>query len=153
MARITDLVEQIIKEMIDENNGSVEITRAELADQVNCVPSQITYVLSTRFTNNQGYLVESRRGGGGWIRIRRVNMATPTRYLMHTLNAMGKSLSQHQADAIIRNSGDYDIVERSEAMLLQAAVSDRGLYLIESGQRDQIRMVLFKNMLTSLIVD
>lgn len=153
MARISDLVEQIIKQMISDNNGTVEITRAELADQVNCVPSQITYVLSTRFTNNQGYLVESRRGGGGWIRIRRVSMATPTHYLMHALNTIGNNLSQHQADILIRNFIDYDIINDREASLLRAAVSDRVLNLIESGQRDQLRMVLFKNMLTSLIVD
>ena len=72
MARISDLIEVLIKQMIEENDGMVEITRAELADQVNCVPSQITYVLSTRFSCGQGYLVESRRGGGGMIRIRQV---------------------------------------------------------------------------------
>jgi len=77
MARISDLIEDIIKQIIEQNDGRVEITRSELADRVNCVPSQITYVLATRFTNNQGYLVESRRGGGGWIRIRRVSLEYP----------------------------------------------------------------------------
>ncbi|HEY5465485.1 MAG TPA: CtsR family transcriptional regulator, partial [Clostridia bacterium] len=67
MARLSDLIEETIKHMIEQNDGTVEITRSRLAELVNCVPSQITYVLSTRFTNGQGYLVESRRGGGGWI--------------------------------------------------------------------------------------
>ena len=152
MARISDLVEAIIKQMIDQNDGRIEITRSELADRVNCVPSQITYVLATRFTNNQGYLVESRRGGGGWIRIRRVSLATPTQYLMHALNAIGESLSQHQAEVLIRNFIDYDIIAEREARLLMAAVSDRSLYEVDVDRRDRIRMIIFKNMLTSLIV-
>ena len=152
MARISDLVENIIKQMIDQNDGRIEITRAELADRVNCVPSQITYVLATRFTNNQGYLVESRRGGGGWIRIRRVSMETPTHYMMHALNAMGKLLSQHQAEVLIRNFTDYDIIAEREARLLMSAISDRSLYEIPVDQREQVRMTIFKNMLTSLIV-
>lgn len=152
MARISDLVEDIIKQMIEQNNGLIEITRSELADRVNCVPSQITYVLSTRFTNNQGYMVESRRGGGGWIRIRRVDLATPTRYLMHALNAIGDSLSQHQADVLVRNFIDYDIIVDREARLLLAAVSDRSLNKVDIDRRDRTRMMIFKNMLISLIV-
>ena len=74
MARLSDMIEDILKQMIEQNDGYVEITRSELADQVNCVPSQVTYVLATRFTNNHGYLVESRRGGGGWIWISRVRL-------------------------------------------------------------------------------
>lgn len=152
MARISDLVEEIIKQLIDQNDGHIEITRGELADRVNCVPSQITYVLATRFTNNQGYLVESRRGGGGWIRIRRVSMTTPTHYLMHALNAMGTALSQHQAEVLIRNFIDYDIIAERDARLLMSAVSDRSLFDVPVDQRDRIRMTIFKNMLTSLIV-
>ena len=152
MARISDLVEDIIKQMIEQNNGWIEITRSELADRVNCVPSQITYVLATRFTNNQGYLVESRRGGGGWIRIRRVSLATPTRYLMHALNTMGDALSQHQAEVLVRNFIDYEIIADREARLLMAAVSDRSLNEVDVDRRDRARMMIFKNMLISLIV-
>ncbi|MDD2442638.1 MAG: CtsR family transcriptional regulator [Eubacteriales bacterium] len=152
MARISDLIEDIIKQMIEQNDGRVEITRSELADRVNCVPSQITYVLATRFTNNQGYLVESRRGGGGWIRIRRVSLAEPTHYVMHALNTMGDSLSQHQAEVLIRNFLDYDIIAERDARLILAAVSDRALIEVEPDRRDRIRMAVFKNMLTSLIV-
>ena len=110
MARISDHIEALLKQMMEQNNGYVEITRNTLADSINCVPSQITYVLATRFTNDQGFLVESRRGGGGWIRIRRVEMNTPTNYLMHALNTIGDSLSQHQAAVLIRNFIDYDII-------------------------------------------
>lgn len=152
MARISDHIELLLKQMMDQNNGSIEISRNSLADRINCVPSQITYVLSTRFTNNQGFLVESRRGGGGWIRIRRVEMKTPTHYLMHALNNIGDSLSQHQAEVLIRNFLDYEIIRDREARLLQAATSDRSLLEINVEQKDRVRMYIFKNMLTSLIV-
>jgi transcriptional regulator of stress and heat shock response len=152
MARISDHIEALLKQMMDQNNGIIEITRSSLAGQVNCVPSQITYVLATRFTNNQGFLVESRRGGGGWIRIRRVEMATPTAYLMHALNAIGDSLSQHQADVLIRNFLDYDVIKEREARLLLAATSDRCLSDVDIEAKDRIRMLILKNMLTSLIV-
>lgn len=153
MARISDMIENLLKQMIDQNQGSIEITRNELAGRINCVPSQITYVLATRFTNDQGYLVESRRGGGGWVRIRRVAMNTPARYLMHTLNHVGNYLSQHQAEVLVRNFLDYEIIKEREARLLLSATSDRSLAYIEPDSRDRSRMAIFKNMLTSLIVD
>jgi transcriptional regulator CtsR len=152
MARISDYIESLLKQMMDQNNGSIEISRNSLADRINCVPSQITYVLSTRFTNNQGFLVESRRGGGGWIRIRRVEMTSPTHYLMHALNTIGNSLSQHQAEVLIRNFIDYEIIRDREARLLLAATSDRSLLEINVELKDRVRMYVFKNMLTSLIV-
>ena len=153
MARISDMIENLLKQMIDQNQGSIEITRNELAGRINCVPSQITYVLATRFTNDQGYLVESRRGGGGWVRIRRVAMNTPARYLMHTLNHVGNYLSQHQAEVLVRNFLDYEIIKEREARLLLSATSDRSLAYIEPDSRDRSRMAIFKNMLASLIVD
>jgi transcriptional regulator CtsR len=152
MARISDVLESMIKQMITENDGIIEITRGLLAEQVSCVPSQITYVLSTRFTYGQGYLVESRRGGGGMIRIRRVELTTPGVYLMHTLNNIGDVLSQHQAEVLIRNFRDYDILSQREVRLLQAATSARALMGVEGDRKDRIRMNILKNMLTSLIV-
>ncbi|MDD2457158.1 MAG: CtsR family transcriptional regulator [Eubacteriales bacterium] len=152
MAKISDLVETLIKQLIEQNNGVIEITRSELADRVNCVPSQINYVLSTRFTNGQGYLVESRRGGGGWIRIRRVTLDTPTRYLMHTINSLGDQISEHQADVLIRNFQDYNIIVPIVARVLRAATSDQALRIVQPEQRDLVRMALFKNALASLVV-
>lgn len=152
MARISDHIEYLLKQMIEKNNGSIEITRNELADRVNCVPSQITYVLTTRFTNDLGYLVESRRGGGGWIRIKRVEWTTSSHYMMHALNTIGDTLSQHQASVLVRNFLDYDIIDERSGRLLLAATSDQAMNLLEPVQRDLIRMSVFKNMLTSLVV-
>ena len=148
MARLSDVIEQIIKEMIDENNGRVEITRGELAEQVNCVPSQITYVLSTRFTTGQGYLVESRRGGGGWIRVKRIlNEEEPAQYVMHVINSIGDSLTQHQASVYLNNFVDYKIVPSNVAIVMMAGLSDQALTRVPASIRDYVRMDLMKNML------
>ncbi len=152
MARLSDLIEETIKHMIEQNDGTVEITRSRLAELVNCVPSQITYVLSTRFTNGQGYLVESRRGGGGWIRVQRVELGTGTDYLMHALNSFGSELSQHEAEIYIGNFLDYGIVTGPHARLMRAALSDNALSQVDVEHRARIRMDIFKNMLTSLFL-
>jgi transcriptional regulator CtsR len=151
MARLSDNIEALLKQMIEQNDGSIEITRNELAEQVKCVPSQITYVLTTRFTNSQGYLVESRRGGGGWIRITRVVHQSAARYLMHALNNIGDSLSQHQTSVLVRNFLDYSIINQHTERLLLAATSDQALVTLEPQLRDIVRMNIFKNMLISLI--
>ena len=153
MARLSDVIEQLIKELIEENHGCAEITRSELAEQVNCVPSQITYVLSTRFTNGQGYLVESRRGGGGWIRIRRIsNSTTAEHYIMHALNAMGEQLSQQQAEVYLKNFVDYDVIPRPVARIMKGGLSDQALNRVDTGLRDFVRMDMMKNMLMCFIL-
>lgn len=153
MAKLSDIIEQLIKDMIDENEGVAEITRGELANKVNCVPSQITYVLSTRFTNGQGYIVESRRGGGGWIRVRRIDrFHDAASYVMHVLNSLGDQVSQQETDVYLQNFVDYKIIDEETAGLMQAAVSDRALARVESADRKRVRMDILKNMLTELVV-
>lgn len=153
MAKLSDVIEQMIKDMIDANEGVAEITRGELANKVNCVPSQITYVLSTRFTNGQGYIVESRRGGGGWIRIRRVDrFHDAASYVMHVLNSIGDGVSQQEADVYLKNFLDYDIIDPETAGLMQAAISDRALTRVNAADRKTVRMDILKNMLTELVV-
>lgn len=153
MARLSDVIEDLINEMINQNDGFVEITRGELAERVNCVPSQITYVLSTRFTNGQGFLVESRRGGGGWIRIRRVgNSDSSSRYVMHVLNAIGDSLSQHQAEIYLKNFIDYKVVSEAVGSVMKAGLSDQALTRIDGPLRDSLRMDIMKNMLLRFVL-
>ena len=154
MARLSDVIETFIKQIMSDAQGVAEIQRNELASQFNCVPSQINYVISTRFTNDRGYFVESRRGGGGYIRISRVNITGDYNggYLMHIVSAIGDKIGQHDADAFIRNFVDYNVVEQREAEVMRAAVSDKILYRVQQPERDAIRADILKNMLTVLAV-
>ena len=93
MARLVDVIEEMIKQMVEDNNGSCTINRSQLAEKANCVPSQVTYVLTTRFSSGNGYIVESRRGGGGQITITRAQHVTSDDYLHRMLESVGNDSS------------------------------------------------------------
>lgn len=152
MARLSDIIEAFIKQMISDTNGAIEIQRNELASQFNCVPSQINYVIDTRFTADRGYYVESKRGGGGFIKIRRVDTSRSGGYLMHIVSSMGNSISQQSAEVFINNFVDYDVISTREGYIMKAAVSDKVLGSIPLPHRDMYRASILKNMLTSLLV-
>ena len=147
--RMSDLVAQYIMQMLDEQNGSAEIQRNELAGNLGCVPSQINYVITSRFTPEQGYIVESRRGGGGYIRISRVKMDRGTA-IMHIINSVGSSFDKASAEAMINNMLQRQMIDLQSAKLIAAALSDRTLAKVEQEKRDSVRADLFKNMLLVL---
>ena len=147
--RMSDLVAKYITEMLDEQNGSAEIQRNELAGNLGCVPSQINYVITSRFTPAQGYIVESRRGGGGYIRISRVSMDRGTA-IMHIINSVGNSLDKASAEAMLNNMVNRSIIELSIAKVMASALSDRALHTVEQEKRDSLRADLFKNMLLAI---
>jgi transcriptional regulator CtsR len=138
--------------MINDMDGSIEIQRNELANRFNCVPSQINYVISTRFSTDKGYYVESRRGGGGYISIKRLNTSSTGEYLMHIITSIGDKLSQHACEVFIQNFIDYDIVSEQEAGLMKAAISDKALVSVTPEIRDETRAAILKNMLMSLTI-
>lgn len=150
VASLSNIIETFIKGLLDKTDGIAEIQRNELANKFNCVPSQINYVIATRFTADQGYYVESYRGGGGYVRIKRINVSAD-QYLAHIALAMGDSLSQQSAEAFINNFLDYDAVSYRESMLLKAAVSDRVMRGMPQPLRDKLRARILKNMITSLL--
>lgn len=152
MPKLCDIIEDFIKELISETDGVVELQRNELANKFNCVPSQINYVISTRFTNNSGYYVRSRRGGGGCISIQKIEMQGDAGYFMHIIHSMGNSISQQQAEIFIKNFLDYDVINQRESSLIRSAISDKILMSVGIEQRDKVRATLLKNMITSLIV-
>ena len=147
--RMSDLVAQYIMEMLEEQDGSAEIRRNELAGNLGCVPSQINYVITSRFTPEQGYIVESRRGGGGYIRISRVKMDKGTA-LMHIINSVGSSLDKATAEVMLRNMMQRSMLQIETARVIAAALSDRTLKNVEQDKRDNVRADLFKNMLLTL---
>jgi transcriptional regulator CtsR len=151
MPRLSDMIEAFIKQLIEETDGVIEIQRNELASYFKCVPSQINYVIDTRFSRERGYYVESRRGGGGCIRIRRVNINRPGQYLMHILASMGNSISQQSAEVFVNNFVDYNVISEREAIIIRAALSDKVLGSIPLPERDAVRALILKNIITSLL--
>ena len=146
--RMSDVIEDFIKQMF-EDEDIIEIQRNDLAQHFNCVPSQINYVIATRFKPSQGYYVESKRGGGGSIKIKKVNI-TKSNYFMHIINSIGDSLTAQEVDIFISNFLSYNMVNTIEAKLLKVATSDNVLK-IEQPTRDELRARIFKNMLVNLI--
>ena len=148
--RMTDLVAEYIMNMLESCNGHAEIQRNELAEEMGCVPSQINYVLTSRFTPEQGYLVESRRGGGGYIRITRIQMDKSSA-LMHAVHSIGQTIDGPLARAILMNLVDNQSVSLEAARLISAALSDNAYQAVVPSKRDTLRATIFKNMLITLI--
>ena len=145
--RMSDLIEEFIKDLFDDSE-LIEIQRNDLAEQFHCVPSQINYVIQTRFKPSQGYYVESKRGGGGSIKIKKIN-TTKSDYIMHIINNIGNSISSNEIDILISDFLSYGLVEPKEAKLLKVATSDNVLQLGKE-IKDEVRARILKNMLLNL---
>jgi transcriptional regulator CtsR len=151
--RLTDEIAAYIYRILEQaEDGCADLQRNELAEKLGCVPSQINYVLTSRFTPEQGYLVESRRGGGGYIRIHRIRFGRGASLLMHLVNSIGEELSSSAARAIGDNLLDQGLLSVEASRLLEAALSDRGYRDVPVDKRDRLRAALMKQMLTSLIL-
>ena len=146
--RMSDVIEEFIKDLFDDDNQLVEIQRNELAEHFNCVPSQINYVISTRFKPSQGYYVESKRGGGGHITIKKVN-STKSDYFMHIIKNIGEEMTSNDVDIVINDFLTYDLITKEEAKLLKVATSDNVL-LLAKDVKDKLRAKIFKNMLLNI---
>ena len=146
---ITDTIADFINELLKEDS-TAEVQRAELANKFGCVPSQINYVISTRFSPERGYVVESRRGGGGYIRIRRVQM-DPKQLMMHTINAIGDKVDFQSARALLSNAVYSGSISESTAKLMLSAVSDTALKSAEPETRDTLRASILKQMILRLL--
>ena len=151
MPRLSDVIELMIRSMLEENNGLVEIARNELAGRFNCVPSQINYVISTRFTNEQGYYVESKRGGGGGIRITRIRMDSSESYLLHLLNSMENEFSEQKANLYLKELLVNKMITERESILLESALADKSLIEIPTQSRSRLRSHMMKNVLACLL--
>ena len=145
--RVSDIIEEFIKELFN-NEEEIEIQRNDLAQKFNCVPSQINYVIATRFKPSQGYYVESRRGGGGHITIKKVSN-TKSDYIMHIIENIGEALQNSEAEILISDFLTYGLVNEKEAKLLRVATSDNVLD-IPKEYKDKLRATIFKNMLLNI---
>jgi len=138
---------------LDESDGNAEIQRNVLAGELGCVPSQINYVITSRFTPEQGYIVESKRGGGGYIRITRVTTDRRSA-IMHIVNSIGDKLSSSSAAIMLRNMKDSGIISAYDSALMSAALSDKAYGDTPPQKRDSLRASIFKNLLiTHMIIN
>lgn len=147
---ISDLIAGFIQSELEEADGVLELQRSELAQRFNCVPSQINYVMSTRFSPERGYIVESRRGGNGYIRITRVRVDRQT-LLMHVINSLGDELDLSSARAIAANLAESGAISREAAGNLLAAVSQRALQAAPANCTGKLRSDIFKQVLIQLV--
>ena len=145
MAQLSDTIENFIKELMRED-AHIDLRRNELAQHFGCAPSQINYVLATRFSLDHGYIIESRRGGGGYVRIVRIQTRSQGNFLEDLLNRVGNSVDEETANAIISNLYERSMITGHEASLLRAGVSRNALALPVSA-KDILRAAVFRNML------
>ncbi|MFD2172378.1 CtsR family transcriptional regulator [Tumebacillus lipolyticus] len=151
MRNISDIIEQHIKKIMTSSDGGIaEIKRGELADMFNCVPSQINYVISTRFTIEKGYVVESKRGGGGFIRITKVGLELKPTLHRAILDLMGSSLTAKEAEGLIHRLHEESVLTAREARMMRSVVCIDILGLTPA-TRDQIRANYLSAMLVALL--
>ena len=141
------MIASFLQESLEEaENGVLEVQRSDLAQRFNCVPSQINYVMSTRFSPERGYIVESRRGGNGYIRITRVQIDHQT-LLMHVINSLGDEVDMPSARAILSNLVQSGALEENMGRALLTAVGDKALAAVPKEKRDCVRAAILKQVL------
>lgn len=145
MAQLSDNIERFIKDLM-EQDAQIDLRRNELAQHFGCAPSQINYVLATRFSVDHGYIIESRRGGGGYVRILRMQARSEKSLLNLLLERVGNSISEEAAFAIIEQLYERELVTRSEAMLMRSAV-ERNALVLPISAKDVLRAAVLRNML------
>ena len=145
MAKLSNSIEDFLNDLIFESGGALEIQRSKISDHFNCAPSQINYVLTTRFTPVKGYYVESRRGGGGYIRIVKVQFEDDEDTMDIFLSFIGDSITKNNSDELLKELLRLNKVTEREMELMKVALSDRALNECEN--KNELRADLLKNML------
>ncbi len=149
---LSDHIARLIEEMLEEGGGSTEVRRNDLAAKIGCVPSQINYVITSRFTPERGYVTESRRGGGGYIRIVRIKM-TKNEYLMHFFQAIGQTLDEAEAKAYLKNLIEHGIMTEREARIAAQAMSQSALDKCPAEKRSMVRADILRHILMLLMME
>ena len=152
MPGLTNMIERFLKSLLEaQEDGIIEIQRNELAEKFNCAPSQINYVLSTRFTPYKGYYIESRRGGGGYIKIIKVSIDEYEDINNIIINTIGESITKNKAYHIIEGLMEEKIISKREGNIIMAALSERSLNCENPDLRNKLRASILKNILLILI--
>lgn len=151
MSSLSKQIEEYIKALLrEEAEGVVEIQRNLLSEYFHCVPSQINYVLSTRFTPVQGYMVETRRGGGGYVRIVSLQLDEDDDLQDALTDAVGSQLTQSDSEGLTAYLYQQGIITQREMLLFNSMLKDRVLTGIEKTQRDAMRASMMQQVLAML---
>lgn len=152
MSNLSDIIEGFIKELMEANNyKTIEIQRNILAQQFDCSPSQINYVLTTRFNNDRGYIVESRRGGGGYIKIFKVRTSMKDELESLLNDSIGSSITFNKALDLIHALLERKIISSREQKIMQSSLSDRALNVVSYEDRNKLRADILKEMILSSV--
>lgn len=150
MARLSDIIETFIKQLFNENRDNIIfIQRNELAEQFRCAPSQINYVLTTRFTYERGYLIESKRGGGGHIAIKQLEYDSSNKREEIISQSIGAAMTYHNAIAILKDLLDSGVIEEREYEIMKIAINDRSL--ISTDNKNKVRADILKGMIMIIL--
>ncbi|SDJ71353.1 CtsR family transcriptional regulator [Salimicrobium halophilum] len=150
MRNISDVIEEYLKKILKDNpHQIIEIKRSDLAEKFQCVPSQINYVIKTRFTVEKGYIVESKRGGGGYIRIRRIQHVTHAQLIDEILYLIQPEVSQTKASDVIERLIEHEVITERESELILSA-TDRKVLAFPLPLRDEVRSRIMTSMLSTL---
>ncbi|MGE7767942.1 CtsR family transcriptional regulator [Peribacillus sp. NPDC096540] len=150
MRNISDIIETYLKQVLEISQKDIlEIKRSEIADKFQCVPSQINYVINTRFTIERGYVVESKRGGGGYIRIMKVKSQDYVHLINQLLSLIGSRVTQSMAEGVISRLMGEEVINEREAKIMMSVI-DRSVIYIDLPDRDELRARILTAMLTTL---
>jgi len=150
MARLSDIIEAFIKQLFNENRENVIfIQRNELADQFRCAPSQINYVLTTRFTHERGYLIESKRGGGGHIAIKQLEYDSSNERERLINQSIGDAMTYHNAYSLLNHLLESGVIQERECEIMKIAVNDRSL--TSTDNKNKVRADILKAMMMIIL--
>jgi len=150
MPSLSDQIEKYLRRLLRNYEGKVEIKRNKLADDFDCAPSQINYVLDTRFTIERGYIVESQRGGGGYVRIIRIKVDSETKTLKKIISGLDEPVTQKEAEGIIARLYDNNVITKREKFIMKMAIHRRVIG-VDLPYRDYIRGRILSSMLEVIL--
>ena len=150
MSSISNIIEDFIKNLMKEDN-TIQIQRNELANLFNCAPSQINYVLTTRFTIEKGYYIESRKGGGGYVKIEKLNQ-NKVPYILSVINEkLNKEISFREAKRIVDGLYEMDTITFRESKIILNSIDDKSLNIPISEIKDKVRTNILRNILIGIL--
>ena len=155
-SNLTKIIEDYIDQLLEENDeGCVSLRRKDLAERFGCVPSQINYVLRSRFAPENGFLVESQRGGHGYIRVVQLTFKNCDEEVVHLSDLIGNAVTEQEARKLLVNLQNREIISPRERLIIEVALrnqedSGRTMFDVSTYRRDIMRADLLKKLLTSL---